>query len=125
MLAPQAFESNPTCPYLCTEPLPLLPLRGTAERPLLLPPAWTLLRACWTTPPLSISHALSPPPPHTHTHSCPLRDTAERLLDYGEVAAKLPAAERADLLQTQSSRCMDCGTPFCHQTHTGCPLGNK
>jgi NADPH-dependent glutamate synthase beta subunit-like oxidoreductase len=28
-------------------------------------------------------------------------------------------------LHTQASRCMDCGTPFCHQIHTGCPLGNK
>ena len=27
----------------------------------------------------------------------------------------------------QASRCMDCGTPFCHQSVTdksGCPLGN-
>ena len=30
-------------------------------------------------------------------------------------------------VQTQASRCMDCGTPFCHQSVTdksGCPLGN-
>ena len=97
-------------PLSCTErppPLHYTPtLRDTAER--LLDYA----------PPPSCTER---PPPHP----CPLRDTAERLLDYGEVAAKLPAAERADLLQTQSSRCMDCGTPFCHQEHTGCPLGNK
>ncbi|KAH7855439.1 hypothetical protein Vadar_024900 [Vaccinium darrowii] len=29
------------------------------------------------------------------------------------------------LLKTQSARCMDCGTPFCHQENSGCPLGNK
>lgn len=29
------------------------------------------------------------------------------------------------LLKTQTARCMDCGVPFCHQTSTGCPLGNK
>ncbi|XAR71640.1 Glutamate synthase (NADH) [Bertholletia excelsa] len=29
------------------------------------------------------------------------------------------------LLKTQSARCMDCGTPFCHQEQSGCPLGNK
>ncbi|CAL8462475.1 g2008 [Coccomyxa elongata] len=55
----------------------------------------------------------------------PYRDVNERSKDYGEVLAKLPVAERADLLSTQSARCMDCGTPFCHQTSTGCPLGNK
>eukprot|EP00930_Biecheleria_cincta_P019754 TRINITY_DN1500_c0_g1_i2.p1 TRINITY_DN1500_c0_g1~~TRINITY_DN1500_c0_g1_i2.p1 ORF type:complete len:1868 (-),score=328.61 TRINITY_DN1500_c0_g1_i2:316-5919(-) len=30
-------------------------------------------------------------------------------------------------VRTQASRCMDCGTPFCHQsvtTASGCPLGN-
>jgi len=25
----------------------------------------------------------------------------------------------------QSARCMECGTPFCHQLDSGCPLGNK
>jgi len=39
--------------------------------------------------------------------------------------ARLPGAEDADQLATQSARCMGCGTPFCHQTATGCPLGNK
>jgi glutamate synthase (NADPH/NADH) small chain len=35
-----------------------------------------------------------------------------------------------DLLQKQSSRCMDCGTPFCHTGHlvsgmaSGCPINN-
>ena len=27
--------------------------------------------------------------------------------------------QHADLLSTQSARCMDCGTPFCHQTSSG------
>lgn len=42
-----------------------------------------------------------------------------------QVHAEVPAHEKADLLHTQSARCMECGTPFCHQTNTGCPLGNK
>jgi glutamate synthase (NADH) len=28
-------------------------------------------------------------------------------------------------LAMQAARCMNCGVPFCHQTDTGCPLGNK
>ncbi|MFZ2528039.1 MAG: glutamate synthase subunit beta [Rhodococcus sp. (in: high G+C Gram-positive bacteria)] len=40
-----------------------------------------------------------------------------RLLDWKEVYE--PFAH--DTLQTQASRCMDCGIPFCHN---GCPLGN-
>ncbi|MEW5307462.1 MAG: hypothetical protein WDW36_009857 [Sanguina aurantia] len=35
------------------------------------------------------------------------------------------ALSTAALLHTQAARCMGCGTPFCHQTNTGCPLGNK
>ncbi len=45
------------------------------------------------------------------------RPVMERLKDYGQVAVL-----RADTkTQEQASRCMDCGTPFCH---SGCPLGN-
>ncbi|MEZ5212255.1 MULTISPECIES: glutamate synthase subunit beta [unclassified Gordonia (in: high G+C Gram-positive bacteria)] len=40
-----------------------------------------------------------------------------RLLDYKEVYNKFDRGT----LQTQASRCMDCGIPFCHN---GCPLGN-
>ncbi|KAA3470531.1 glutamate synthase [NADH], amyloplastic isoform X2 [Gossypium australe] len=29
------------------------------------------------------------------------------------------------VLETQSACCMDCGTPFCHQENSGCPIGNK
>ncbi len=39
--------------------------------------------------------------------------------DWDEVVAQLPAGERGDLLNTQSARCMNCGTPFCHQTSSG------
>jgi glutamate synthase (NADPH/NADH) len=53
------------------------------------------------------------------------RDATERLLDWKEVGRHDAAEETAALLGTQSARCMDCGTPFCHQTNTGCPLGNK
>ena len=45
------------------------------------------------------------------------RPVCERLKDYTEVAL-LPSDERS---QEQASRCMDCGTPFCHW---GCPIGN-
>ncbi len=45
------------------------------------------------------------------------RDPQQRLHDYREIDT--PFAESDS--QTQASRCMDCGTPFCH---SGCPLGN-
>ncbi len=45
------------------------------------------------------------------------RDRDERLGDWKEVYKPLPIAN----LQTQASRCMDCGIPFCNN---GCPLGN-
>ena len=53
------------------------------------------------------------------------RDATERLKDWKEVHRHDPADAIKPLLSTQSARCMDCGTPFCHQTNTGCPLGNK
>lgn len=46
------------------------------------------------------------------------RDVSERLHDYREVAIKADP----DKLVIQGSRCMECGTPFCH--NIGCPLGN-
>ncbi|KAG0576679.1 hypothetical protein KC19_5G099100 [Ceratodon purpureus] len=52
----------------------------------------------------------------------PLRSVAERVEDWGEVVEH---GINEPLLKTQSARCMDCGTPFCHQDHSGCPLGNK
>jgi glutamate synthase (NADPH/NADH) len=51
------------------------------------------------------------------------RPEAERLKDWGEVMENAPTAARADQLHTQSARCMECGTPFCHQINSGCPLG--
>ena len=45
------------------------------------------------------------------------RPVCERLKDYGEVSI-LPREEDS---RKQASRCMDCGTPFCHW---GCPVGN-
>ncbi|XP_021729068.1 glutamate synthase 1 [NADH], chloroplastic-like isoform X2 [Chenopodium quinoa] len=50
------------------------------------------------------------------------RDPNERMKDYNEV---MDEKRPAPLLKTQAARCMDCGTPFCHQDNTGCPLGNK
>ncbi|MBS1738118.1 MAG: glutamate synthase subunit beta [Bacteroidetes bacterium] len=45
------------------------------------------------------------------------RPVAERLNDYNEFVNPYPL----QILNEQSSRCMDCGVPFCHH---GCPLGN-
>jgi glutamate synthase (NADPH/NADH) small chain len=45
------------------------------------------------------------------------RPVEERLRDWREIYAPLPAGE----IETQAARCMDCGVPFCH---SGCPLGN-
>jgi len=45
------------------------------------------------------------------------RLVSERLKDYNDVVPLRADAQS----QEQSSRCMDCGTPFCHW---GCPVGN-
>ena len=45
------------------------------------------------------------------------RPVCERVRDYKEVSG--PKPEKA--VREQASRCMDCGTPFCHW---GCPVGN-
>eukprot|EP00798_Chlamydomonas_sp_ICE-L_P026060 gene26060-11762_t len=55
----------------------------------------------------------------------PYRPEYERIKDWKEVQENIPSAARADLLNTQAARCMDCGTPFCQTNATGCPLGNK
>jgi len=49
----------------------------------------------------------------------PHRPVAERTGDFHEVDVPLPI----EALQTQASRCMDCGIPFCHGV--GCPLANR
>jgi glutamate synthase (NADPH) small chain len=45
------------------------------------------------------------------------RPVAERVKDYGNVSVLRPDARSKE----QASRCMDCGTPFCH---SACPVGN-
>jgi glutamate synthase (NADPH/NADH) small chain len=45
------------------------------------------------------------------------RLVCERLKDYKQVAVLRTDTKSSE----QASRCMDCGTPFCH---SGCPLGN-
>lgn len=45
------------------------------------------------------------------------RPVCERITDYKEVFGLRPEG----LSKEQASRCMDCGTPFCHW---GCPVGN-
>ncbi len=45
------------------------------------------------------------------------RMVAERLRDYRDVAL----LHKDEVAQEQASRCMDCGTPFCHWA---CPIGN-
>ena len=47
------------------------------------------------------------------------RPVAERLKDFKEVETRLSDDE----IKKQSSRCMDCGVPFCHGC--GCPLSNS
>lgn len=54
---------------------------------------------------------------HTERELPDRRPVELRLLDWNEVYNDFDKAE----LQTQASRCMDCGIPFCHN---GCPLGN-
>mmetsp|Transcript_69335 Transcript_69335/g.160630 ORF Transcript_69335/g.160630 Transcript_69335/m.160630 type:complete len:479 (-) Transcript_69335:35-1471(-) len=51
------------------------------------------------------------------------RDALERAGDFIEVYVH----KDEKMVKTQAARCMDCGTPFCHQSVTnrsGCPLGN-
>lgn len=48
------------------------------------------------------------------------RPVSERLQDSRSV--DIPLTD--DEVHEQASRCMDCGTPFCHASSTGCPLGN-
>ena len=47
----------------------------------------------------------------------PYRPVCERVKDFGEVNLLRSESQSKE----QSSRCMDCGTPFCH---SGCPIGN-
>ena len=49
----------------------------------------------------------------------PFRPEAARLCDYEALHAPLPAEPR----QTQASRCMNCGVPYCQSCY-GCPLHN-
>ena len=45
------------------------------------------------------------------------RPVCERVKDFGEVNLLRSESQNKE----QTSRCMDCGTPFCH---SGCPIGN-
>jgi len=49
----------------------------------------------------------------------PYRDPVVRVVDYEEIYT----AHDESHLQTQGSRCMDCGVPFC-QSDNGCPIHN-
>lgn len=53
----------------------------------------------------------------TERQDCRYRAVCERVQDFQDIAI-LRSNERS---QEQASRCMDCGTPFCHW---GCPIGN-
>ncbi|KAJ8492455.1 hypothetical protein OPV22_014176 [Ensete ventricosum] len=50
------------------------------------------------------------------------RDPNDRIKDWKEVFME---SKPGPLMKTQFARCMDCGTLFCHQENSGCPLGNK
>lgn len=54
---------------------------------------------------------------HPHRRPRPSRPVPVRLMDFKEVYER----QQKGVTQTQASRCMDCGIPFCH---AGCPLGN-
>jgi len=49
--------------------------------------------------------------------TCQMRPVEERLKDYKEI----PVLKGEHQAKEQASRCMDCGTPFCHSS---CPVGN-
>ncbi|GAB2878985.1 glutamate synthase subunit beta [Nocardioides pacificus] len=49
------------------------------------------------------------------------RPVPERVQDWNEVYPGGIGRALLPIINTQASRCMDCGIPFCHQ---GCPLGN-
>ena len=49
------------------------------------------------------------------------RPVGDRLNDWNEVYPDGIGKALLPIINVQSSRCMDCGIPFCHQ---GCPLGN-
>ena len=49
----------------------------------------------------------------------PYRPPKERVLDFREIYT----AHEDEGLETQASRCMDCGVPFC-QSNEGCPVYN-
>ncbi|VUZ98203.1 glutamate synthase [NADH], putative [Plasmodium vivax] len=62
--------------------------------------------------------------------SHPLKDISSRVLDYSEIIVPINAKSKLhnQLLKTQASRCVDCGTPTCHYPNSsggGCPLGNR
>lgn len=52
-----------------------------------------------------------------HRQEAGYRPLHERVSDFGEVEQTLNSHDR----KLQASRCMDCGTPFCHWA---CPIGN-
>ncbi|GAA1147474.1 glutamate synthase subunit beta [Nesterenkonia lutea] len=54
---------------------------------------------------------------HRERQDRPSRPVPVRIMDFNEVYER----NERGVVQTQASRCMDCGIPFCH---TGCPLGN-
>ncbi|GAB3843288.1 glutamate synthase subunit beta [Nesterenkonia populi] len=54
---------------------------------------------------------------HPQRQDRPSRPVPVRIMDFHEVYER----QEKGATQTQASRCMDCGIPFCH---TGCPLGN-
>ena len=60
----------------------------------------------------------------------PYRDHKDRILDWEEIYASQSKKSQQwhNWMQTQTARCMDCGTPTCHSPNQGgggCPLGNR
>lgn len=60
----------------------------------------------------------------------PYRDHRDRTLDWEEIYASQSKKSQQwhSWMETQTARCMDCGTPTCHSPNQGgggCPLGNR
>ncbi|KAL4855140.1 Glutamate synthase [NADH] [Chlorella vulgaris] len=85
-------------------------------------------KAAWEAGRPTVVHGLTAQKPRGfityEREPLPYRPVEERLTDWKEVHAHLEGEAQAELLNTQAARCMGCGTPYCLNKTTGCPLGN-
>jgi hypothetical protein len=69
-----------------------------------------------------LEHVFAPKNPHMPV---PLTPTLPFHLPPPNHTPQLEGEAQAELLNTQAARCMGCGTPYCLNKTTGCPLGNR